>query len=314
MTFPMPDVPRAVTVVGGANMDISAQAGGPLTAGDSIPGSIRYSPGGVGRNMAENLARLGVPVHLLTVLGDDAFGQALREATTALGVSMDGSVCVAGCRTATYLSMHGPDGEVAMAVNDMDILQTLTPALCAQSLARTPQEEMLLLDCNLPAPTLAHLLAQGRAVAVDGVSVAKCVRVANHLHGIFLLKLNHMEAQALTGQEVRSPAQAQQAARALQVRGAQRVLISLGALGVCWADLDAVPQFRAARPVPVCSATGAGDALMAGVVAALQRGGSMEDAVAYGVACAEITLSSTFANSPDLNHAAVRQQQQRSFP
>ena len=68
MTFSMQDVPRPIIVIGGANMDISAQAGSPLTAGDSIPGSIRYSPGGVGRNMAENLARLGVPVELVTVL------------------------------------------------------------------------------------------------------------------------------------------------------------------------------------------------------------------------------------------------------
>ena len=242
MTFSMQDVPRAVTVVGGANMDISAQAGGALAAGDSIPGTIRYSPGGVGRNMAENLARLGVPVRLLTVLGDDAFGQALREATTALGVSMDGSPCISGGRTATYLSMHGPDGEVAMAVNDMDILQTLTPARCAQTLTQMQHDALLLLDCNLPAPTLAYLLAQGHAAAVDGVSVAKCVRVANQLKGLFLLKLNHMEAQALTGLEVRSPEEAQTAARALQLQGVQRVLISLGALGVCWADLDAVPH------------------------------------------------------------------------
>lgn len=302
-------VPRAVTVVGGANMDISAQAGSALAAGDSIPGSIHYSPGGVGRNMAENLARLGVPVRLLTVLGQDAFGQALREATLAAGVAMDCALSIPGYRTATYLSMHGPDGEVAMAVNDMEILQALTPDLCAASPALAQGEDLLLADCNLPAPTLAYLLALGRPVAVDGVSVAKCVRVAGQLHGLFLLKLNHMEAHALTGLEVRSPEDAQRAAQALQAQGVQRVLISLGAQGVCWADVDATPQFRASRPVTVRSATGAGDALMAGVIAALQREEPLGEAVAYGMTCAEITLSSTFANSPDLNHAAVLQQQ-----
>ena len=289
-------------------MDISAKAGSALTAGDSIPGTIHYSPGGVGRNVAENLARLGISVDLLSVVGDDAFGKQLLASTAAAGVGVASVVTVPGQRTATYLAMHQPDGEVAMAVNDMGILESLTAAECARTAILSNSEAWLLLDCNLPEATLAYLLDLGRKVAVDGVSVAKCMRIAGALSRIHVLKLNHMEAAALSGLPVVSPAQCVAAVQHFLDLGCERVVISFGAAGLAWGQLGDAPLFRPSRRVPVISSTGAGDALLAGVVAALLRGAGMKDAVDYGVACAEITLSSTFANSPELTHAAVRQQ------
>ncbi len=289
-------------------MDISAKAGSFMTAGDSTPGAIHYSPGGVGRNMAENLARLGVPVELLSVVGDDAFGKQILFSTAGVGVGVSSVVTVPGQRTATYLAMHQPDGEVAMAVNDMGILEKLTPEECARASALQDMAAWLLLDCNLPQQTLAYLLALGRKVAVDGVSVAKCRRVAGLLSCIHMLKLNHMEAAALSGLTVGTPEQCTAAVQHFLDAGVERVVISFGGSGLAWGQQGAVPVFRPSRHIPVVSSTGAGDALLAGVVASFVRGAAMNDAVDYGVACAELTLSSTFANSPELTHAAVRQQ------
>lgn len=306
MHLASPDAAVSVTVVGGANMDISAKASGALTAGDSTPGSIHYSAGGVGRNIAENLARLGVAVNLLSVVGDDAFGRQLLVDTARAGVGVTSVVTVPGQRTATYLSMHQPDGEVAMAVNDMGILDSLTADVCRQSPALAGGDGWLLLDCNLPVVTLAHLLALGRKVAVDGVSVAKCRRITGVLSRIELLKLNHLEASALSGLPLESMAQCVAAVQHFLDLGVAKVLISHGAAGLAWGQQGVAPRFRRSRPVVVVSSTGAGDALLAGVLAGLLKGHALEDAVNYGVACAEITLSSTFANSPELTDAAVR--------
>ena len=70
--------PPPITLLGGINMDVSVHTHGDALAGDSNPGRVLCSPGGVARNVAENLLRLGIDVHLLGVLGDDVFGQALR--------------------------------------------------------------------------------------------------------------------------------------------------------------------------------------------------------------------------------------------
>ena len=307
MNSALSEVFRSVTVVGGANMDISAKARSAMTAGDSTPGSIHYSAGGVGRNIAENLARLGVAVDLLSVVGDDAFGSQLARNTARAGVGVASLLTLPGERTATYLAMHQPDGEVAMAVNDMGILERLTPALCEQAPALGAASAWLLLDCNLPEPTLGYLLGLGRTVVVDGVSVAKCMRIAGSLARIHLLKLNHLEAAALSGLPLHTPAQCEAAVQYFLDQGVAKVIISRGAAGLAWGERGAAPRFRASRRVPVVSSTGAGDALLAGVVASVWRGGRMQDAIDYGVACAEITLSSTFANSPELTDAAVRQ-------
>ncbi len=279
-----------------------------MRAGDSTPGAIHYSPGGVGRNIAENLARLGIAVDLLSVVGDDAFGKQLLASTAEAGVGVSSVVTVPGQCTATYLAMHQPDGEVAMAVNDMGILESLTPAECARSKVLENTGAWLLLDCNLPEATIAYLLRLGRKVAVDGVSVAKCRRIAGALSSIHLLKLNHLEAAALSGLPVDTSEQCIAAVQYFLDSGVELVLISFGASGSAWGQRGDGPVFRPSRRVPVLSSTGAGDALLSGVVASLVSGSPMKVAVDYGVACAELTLSSTFANSPELTHAAVRQQ------
>ena len=69
-----------IAVIGGANIDISAKHSAPVAvAGDSQRGKISVSAGGVARNIAENLARLGSAVQLITGLGDDWFSALVRD-------------------------------------------------------------------------------------------------------------------------------------------------------------------------------------------------------------------------------------------
>jgi sugar/nucleoside kinase (ribokinase family) len=83
-----------VVVIGGANMDVKGRAAERHQQGTSNPGTVTVSPGGVGRNIAENLARLGIDAALITALGHDANGALLREACTSAGVDMSMTVKV----------------------------------------------------------------------------------------------------------------------------------------------------------------------------------------------------------------------------
>ena len=84
----MPTVPTHVALLGGINMDVSVHAHSALRNGDSNAGRVQCSPGGVARNVAENLLRLGLDARLLGVLGDDVFGQALWQSGAAMGLDM----------------------------------------------------------------------------------------------------------------------------------------------------------------------------------------------------------------------------------
>jgi len=304
----MPTVSTHIALLGGINMDVSVQAHHALRAGDSNPGRVQCSPGGVARNVAENLLRLGVDAQLLGVLGDDVFGQALRASGAAMGLDMRACLTLPGQRSATYVCLHQADGDMDVAVNDMDIMDALTPTLLQPQLALLRSAAVLVADCNLRPDVWQWLVTEVAhpSLFAEAVSVAKCARLGPALPRVHTLKANRLEAQALCSRAIDSVQEACDAALALHRQGVGRVLISLGAQGVAWCDADGRCGHRAARAVPVRSATGAGDALMGGLVYGHLQGWPLEAALAWAMACAEITLGSPAANAPALSVQAVQ--------
>ena len=312
----MSTIPPHIALLGGINMDVSVHAHGAQRAGDSNAGRVQCSPGGVARNVAENLLRLGLDARLLGVLGDDVFGQALWQSGAAMGLDMRACLTLPGQRSATYMCLHQADGDMKVAVNDMDIMDALTPALLQPQLALLRSAAVLVADCNLRPDVWQWLAAEVAhpALFAEAVSVAKCTRLGPVLARIHTLKANRLEAQALCGRAIASVQDACDAALALHRLGAGRVLISLGAQGVAWCDADGRCGHRAARAVPVLSATGAGDALMGGLVYGHLQGWPLEAALAWAMACAEITLASPAANAAALSVQAVEQHMQHTTP
>ena len=302
-----------VLAVGAANMDIAGSSTHLLAAGDSTPGTVRCAAGGVARNVAENLARLGHRVYLLSAVSDDLFGRSLLESTAQAGVDVSGCWVLEGETTSTYLSLHGPDGDMLAAVNDMAILDHITPERLSAHAGLVANAAALLLDCNLSEAALAWLFAHapGTPVFVDPVSAFKCRRLLLWLGQVFTLKANRLEAQALWGEPLHTDAAIQAAARWLHAQGVQQVVLSLGERGVYWSSRggagDTTSGWQAALPVNVVNATGAGDALIAGLLHGHLQAAPLEQSVSFAVGCAALTLTATQANHPMLSVAAVRQ-------
>ena len=295
--------------VGASNMDIAGHSSQAVVLGDSNPGHIAFAPGGVARNVAENLARLGNRTRLVSAVGDDTPGRSLLEATAAAGVDMRTCWVLLGEATSSYLSLHGPDGDMAMAVNDMRIVASITPARLAPLATDIVQAQALLLDCNLTEDALAWLCTHsaGTPIFVDTVSTHKCQRIAPWLQHVHLLKPNRLEAQALTGLPLDGVADAPPVAAWLHRQGVRQVVLSFGVQGVFWSDADGAQGLHAAPLVAVLNATGAGDALMAGLMHAYARGQTLAEAVVFGSVCAALTLGVQGANHPQLSSALVQQ-------
>lgn len=299
----------AVLVVGAANMDITGSTHNPLTPGDSIPGRIRYAPGGVARNVAENLARLGSSVELLAAVGDDVFGRGLLASAESAGVGVQASWVMPGQPTSSYLSVHGPDRDMAVAINDLGIVECVTPSLLASRQALLQQARALMLDCNLPVEALRWLFENvaHAPVFVDAVSAFKCRRVLPWLPRIHTLKVNRLEARALSGVTQDGADGTAAVADWLHGQGVFRVLLSLGDHGVYWSEQGGAHGLQAPLPVRVVNVTGAGDALMAGLLHQTLRGAPLRQAVRFASACAAMTLLVPEANHTGLSEAAVEQ-------
>lgn len=99
-----------------------------------IRGKIKFTPGGVGRNIAHNLALLGKNSRLMTAVGNDFYGQSLLAQTNQSGVHVDNCLIVAGENTSSYLSLLDNTGEMLVAINDMSITEHISAAFLAQHL------------------------------------------------------------------------------------------------------------------------------------------------------------------------------------
>ena len=291
-------------------MDITGSADHVLAAGDSTPGQVRIAPGGVARNVAENLARLGHAVCFLSAVGDDQQGRSLLEHTRSAGVDTSGCWIVPEAATSSYVSLHGPDGDMALAINDMAVLERITPERLAGHAEKLRNASALLMDCNLSEAALEWLFthAHDTPVFVDPVSAFKCYRVSPWLGQVHTIKANRLEAQSLWGQAVETDSAIETAARWLHAQGVQRVVLSRGERGVYWSQRDGASGWQAALPVTfVVNTTGAGDALMAGLLHGHLQDMLLKQSVHFALACSALTLTATQANHPNLSVATVQQ-------
>jgi pseudouridine kinase len=115
--------PAQVIVVGAAGMDIKGRPGKAMVPGTSNPGDIRISVGGVGRNIAESLARLGVRTTLFSAVGDDEWGQRVLECNATSSVDVSQVLIKAGQHSAAYLAILDEAGEKSVSIDDMDIME-----------------------------------------------------------------------------------------------------------------------------------------------------------------------------------------------
>jgi pseudouridine kinase len=254
-----------VVVVGGMNMDVQGRSYGPFRPGDSNPGATRRSPGGVGRNIAENLCRLGVEVELVSVLGDDPFSSELEASCAALRIGLSGTLRLPGREASQYLCLLDSDGRLAGAVAAMSLIDELSPEVLASQTELFDKAEFIIVDANLRQASIGWLAERYRRgqirgqirgqssdhrlprLVLDPVSVAKAARARPHLASFSFAKPNLAEAEVLAsagGGEVAEAAvlEADSAAdakaraamfgRALLGRGLGEVFISLGAGGL----------------------------------------------------------------------------------
>ena len=294
-------------VVGGVNMDIGGSSLAPLVDGDSNPGRVRMSLGGVGRNIAHNLSLLGIDVRLLTAYGDDLYGQKIAAACSELGIDMSHALRLSGEATSTYLYITDPQGEMALAVSDMRICDRITPAYLASNLALLQNAQVIVCDTNIPAESLIYLAENCNVpIFCDPVSTVKAEKLRPILGKLHTLKPNRLEAELLSGVPIREKADVEKAAQALLDTGLRRVFISLGADGCYGATHNGdlwMPNF----PVNMVNTTGCGDAFMAAIVWAYLEGTKLEGTLLAGLAASSIAIETTETINPAMSATALKE-------
>lgn len=295
----------SVAVLGGANLDIVGRPVGALLAGESNPGAVTSSAGGVARNVAANLARLGVDVRLLSLVGQDGDGERILADCRECGVDVSG-VGVADGATSRYLAILDRAGDLACAVSQMDLIESIDAEFIDARASEIAGSSLLVADTNLSHAAIGHLLESftDTPCFVDTVSVAKAERLKGLIGRVHTLKPNRAEAEVLTGIVITDRGDLEQAVRAFIELGVRRVFISLGAEGLFFGDADGSGWVTAPR-VRVVNATGAGDAAMAALAYAHLQEMDMAQSARFALAAAVLTLSHSGATHPGLARPAI---------
>ena len=292
--------------IGGANMDIHGRSDAPLIMRDSNPGSLHMSMGGVCRNICENLARLGADVRLVTVVGDDVYGRSILEGCRQAGIDMRASRVLCGERSSSYISIMDEDGDMLLAMSDMHIIKRLDAQLVDEAMDVLCGAELVVCDGNLSRAAVERLIEVcPRPLYLDPVSTSWARELKPLIGGFHTVKPNLMELETLSGCRITGEDEIIRACDVLLEQGVERVFVSMGAKGMLYRGPEGVIR-RISRPFPhMVNATGAGDASMAGIAWASQRGLPAQETVCTAMAAGMLAIASPDTISRELCPAAI---------
>lgn len=300
-----PDPAGPVLVIGASNLDVKGRALEPFITGTSIRGEIRSSLGGVGRNIAENLARLGVSTILLSAVADDGTGKRIVNQTSESGVDVSHLLIESEGRTGSYMAIYDQQGVLSVSLDDMELLKNITPRYVNDRRRFFRDAAMVVVDANLSRSTLKTIFRLAEQyelpVCADPTSKNLAVRLCPYLDLLEMVTPNQTEAQTLLGSGlIEGRDEAIAAAKELVSRGVEIAVITLAEMGVVYATSNESGHVPA-LDIDVVDFTGAGDALSAATIFGLLEEMPVGEAIRLGVSAAALTIQSRETVCRDLS-------------
>ena len=281
-----------ILVVGSANADLMIATPKLPNPGETVRGhDFLVAPGGKGANQAIAAARLGGDVGFIGSIGDDDFGRSIKKSLLDSGVDT-ARLCVRpNSATGVALIFSEACGEnmIVIAAGANDFLLPADIDAAADAIAGA---SIIVCQFESPVATIERLV---NAAKLSGVPVllnpAPARRMADEMvDGIRFLVPNRQELAHLTGLPTRTLADVEAAAKALLVRGAESVIVTLGREGVLRASVAGARVF----PAPIVEAvdtTGAGDTFVGGFAAEWCRTSEVDAAISFAQRAAAYSVT-----------------------
>lgn len=297
-----------ITVFGSINLDISTRVDRLPGKGETVLGDgYRLAPGGKGANQALAAMRAGARVRLVGAVGRDAFAEPALELLREAGMDLG----------AVRRSVQAPTGLALIAVdargeNQIVVAPGANAEVSADDLteAMLERSSLLVAQMELRPSEVVQAIAKARAAGVRVVlNLAPAAQISESaLDAVHLLVLNEIEARTLGRGFALSGANARQLAGAIAERRQGPVVLTAGAEGAYLATSRYAIEQVAAPEANVVDTTGAGDALVGVLAAAVDVGAPLLDAVRRGVvagalACAKLGAQTALPTAAEIEAA-----------
>ena len=302
----MSNLKKYVVTIGGSNVDIISRSKKKVLIGESNVSEIDLTAGGVIRNITENLCYLKHNCYLITVFGDDEFGNYLKDNCKNSGININQSLNIKLGNTATYLSVNDHTGEMLVAANDTKILENLTPEFLSSKKSLINDAAAIVIDANLSINTLKYIFNnfKNKFIFADPVSLTKSVKLKKYLSLINVIKPNLEEAKFLFNLRSVGTRYLNALRLSLLEKNVEKLIISLGSKGVISYNNGEIKKIST-RKQRVQNVNGAGDALMAGLIHGYLKNWEWDYNVKFAISMANISLQSKSTVNADLSEKKV---------
>ncbi|WP_454782092.1 carbohydrate kinase family protein [Legionella sp. WA2022007384] len=301
---------RKIICIGGITIDRKLTSLHQLQLRTSNPVTSISTFGGVAHNVAKNLALLTNNVHIYSVVGQDNDGLQAIAHLKNMGIGIQNILTIHNKPTAHYDVLLDKDGELILALADMEIFDHVPYDQFTQSWQEWTNEEIIFLDTNLPHTIIEYAIQiagiQNIKLCIDPVSVIKAQKLPSSLENVFLLKPDRFEAEALTHTRIHSVADCIRAGKLLLDKGVRNCIISLGKSGYVIVNETVQKHVPAFFIDPIVDVSGAGDAFIAGILYELKQNKSIIDACHTGAAMAALTVQSCHTVNEQINYEALK--------
>lgn len=277
-----------ILVIGAENIDIFSTTKTDYLLHDSNLAKIALGFGGVGGNIASNLAYLNEDVCFMTVFGDDMFSIIAYNHFLEKGIDLSSSMTVPNESNSIYLAIMDKDNDLYLGLNDMGIIKHLNVAYFKTKAEYIKQFPIIVIDNNLSLEAITYLLTtyQDKTIIMDAVSAAKVPKLKKLLKYITVLKVNALELSVLSTK----PTLEQQIKDVLN-HGLQELLVTNKEDDVYYCLQTKTVIVKPYVCENIVNATGAGDAFISGFTHGVNQGLPIEEKLDEALKLAHKTLS-----------------------
>ncbi|MBO1198752.1 winged helix-turn-helix transcriptional regulator [Staphylococcus simiae] len=293
-----------IVCIGAANVDRKFYVHKELVAETSNPVTSTRSVGGVARNIAENLGRLGETVAFLSASGQDSEWDMVKRLSSPF-MNMDHVQQFENASTGSYTALINKQGDMAYGLADMEVFDHITPEFLIKRTHLLKKAKCIIVDLNLSKDALDFLCAYTAKhdinLVITTVSSPKMKNMPDSLHAIDWIITNKDETETFLNVDIDNTDDLKEAAKKWNDLGVSNVIITNGVKELIYRS-DKEEIIKSVTPsTNVKDVTGAGDSFCAAVVYSWLNGMSTEDILIAGMVNSSKTIETEYTVRQNLD-------------
>lgn len=277
-----------VLAIGACNVDIYGKSKIKIKTHYDHPALINSSIGGVSRNIICNYALLSGNGKLITAYSDDTYGKMMIDDCIKNNIDINDSLFIPNKSSNVFMQVMDENNDMYLALCDMSLLENLNEKFIREKRNVIENARIVILDPSLNDETIKEIIKickDKTPIYVDPISDNYALKIKPYISNFELIKPNKTELESLSGMKVNNDDDIIQAGKSLISKGLKKLVVSLSNKGIIYMDDTNVVFRKLKEEKHVINASGAGDALMAGIIYGFMNEFELNKTLDYGLAC-----------------------------